>query len=178
MLGALVLWLGSRRNRRADDAFRHLISDFLGSVGVVAAAVLAQFNGWTIADPLVSIGIAALIAAAVLGGNARASRSLTACQGRLPTLLVSIGIAALIAASSREVYKGAWSRKASSFKPCHYGGNARAGFLSTSPAPYERLQGALTWVAHMPGTERLEDVPTGIVTLIHDVHAWRQHFGC
>ena len=63
MLGALVLWLGSRRNRRADDAFRHLISDFLGSVGVVAAAVLAQFNGWTIADPLVSIGIAALIAA-------------------------------------------------------------------------------------------------------------------
>ena len=62
-LASLILWLGSRRNRRADDAFRHLISDFLGSVGVVAAAVLVQFNGWTIADPLVSIGIAALIAA-------------------------------------------------------------------------------------------------------------------
>ncbi len=62
-LASLVLRLGSRRNRRADDAFRHLISDFLGSVGVVAAAALARFNDWTIADPLVSIGIAALIAA-------------------------------------------------------------------------------------------------------------------
>ncbi len=62
-LASLILRLGSRRNRRADDAFRHLVSDFLGSIGVVAAAILVQFNGWTIADPLVSIGIAALIAA-------------------------------------------------------------------------------------------------------------------
>ena len=60
---ALILRLGSRRNRRADDAFRHLVSDFFGSVGVVVAAVLVQFNGWTIADPVVSVGIAALIAA-------------------------------------------------------------------------------------------------------------------
>ena len=63
LLASMILRLGSRRNRRADDAFRHLISDFLGSVAVVAAAILVQFNGWTIADPLVSIGIAALIAA-------------------------------------------------------------------------------------------------------------------
>ncbi len=63
ILAALILRLGSRRNRRADDAFRHLVSDFFGSVGVVVAAVLVQFNGWTIADPVVSVGIAALIAA-------------------------------------------------------------------------------------------------------------------
>ena len=62
-IASLVLRLGSRRNQRADDAFRHLVSDFIGSIGVVAAAVLVQFNGWTIVDPLVSIGIAALIAA-------------------------------------------------------------------------------------------------------------------
>ena len=63
ILALIVLRVGSQRNRHADDAFRHLISDLLGSVGIVAAAVLVQFNGWTIADPLVSIGIAALIAA-------------------------------------------------------------------------------------------------------------------
>ena len=62
-LASIILRLGSQRDRRADDAFRHLISDFLGSIAVVAAAILVQFNGWTIADPLVSIGIAALIAA-------------------------------------------------------------------------------------------------------------------
>ena len=63
LLASMILRLGSRRNRRADEAFRHLVSDLLGSIGVVAAAILVQFNGWTIADPLVSIGIAALIAA-------------------------------------------------------------------------------------------------------------------
>lgn len=63
LLASMILRLGSQRDRRADDAFRHLISDLLGSIAVVAAAILVQFNGWTIADPLVSIAIAALIAA-------------------------------------------------------------------------------------------------------------------
>ena len=63
LLAALVLRLGSGGNRRADDAFWHLAADLLGSVGVVVAAVLVQYNGWTIVDPIVSIGIAALIAA-------------------------------------------------------------------------------------------------------------------
>ena len=63
IVSAIVLRLGAQRNQRADDAFRHLLADFMASVGVVAAAVLVMFNGWTIADPIVSIGIAALIAA-------------------------------------------------------------------------------------------------------------------
>lgn len=63
ILASVVLRLGSRRNRRADDAFRHLLSDIMASVAVVVAAILVQFNGWNIADPLVSIGIAAFIAA-------------------------------------------------------------------------------------------------------------------
>ena len=63
VLTALTLRLGSRNNRRADEAFWHVVSDFLGSVAVVAAAVLVYYNGWTAADPIVSIGIAALIAA-------------------------------------------------------------------------------------------------------------------
>ena len=63
ILAAGVLRLGSKGSRRADEAFWHLVSDFLGSVGIVAAAVLVQYNGWTVADPIVSIGVAALIAA-------------------------------------------------------------------------------------------------------------------
>ena len=63
IVAALILRLGSRRSRRADEAFWHLVSDFLGSIGVVATAVLVEYNGWTMADPVVSIGIAALIAA-------------------------------------------------------------------------------------------------------------------
>ena len=63
IVAALILRLGARRDRRADDAFRHLLADFAGSIGVVVAAVLVRFNEWTIADPIVSIGIAALIAA-------------------------------------------------------------------------------------------------------------------
>lgn len=63
LVASVILRIGAQRDQRADDAFRHLVSDFLGSVGVVAAAVLVLFNDWTIADPIVSIGIAALIAA-------------------------------------------------------------------------------------------------------------------
>ena len=63
ILAGLVLKLGSRGNRKADEAFWHLVSDFLGSIGVVAAAALVQYNGWAAVDPIVSIGIAALIAA-------------------------------------------------------------------------------------------------------------------
>ena len=63
VVAAVALRFGSRGSRRAGEAFWHLVSDFLGSIGVVVGAVLLQYNGWTIADPIVSIGVAALIAA-------------------------------------------------------------------------------------------------------------------
>ena len=63
VISAVILRIGAQRNQRADDAFRHLLADFMASVSVVAAAVLVMFNGWNVADPIVSIGIAALIAA-------------------------------------------------------------------------------------------------------------------
>ena len=59
---AILRW-GSRNSVPAGDAFRHLVSDFIGSIGVVVAAVMVQYSGWTLADPVVSTGIAALIAA-------------------------------------------------------------------------------------------------------------------
>ena len=63
IVAALVLNWGGRRSEKANDALRHLLSDLLASVGVVAAAVLVIVNDWTIADPIVSIGVAALTAA-------------------------------------------------------------------------------------------------------------------
>ena len=63
ILAALVLRWGGRRSERASDALQHLLADLLASVGVVVAAVLVLVNGWTIVDPIVSIGVAALTAA-------------------------------------------------------------------------------------------------------------------
>ena len=63
ILAGLVLKLGSRGSRKADEAFWHLVSDFIGSIAVVVAAVLVRYNDSPVADPIISIGIAALIAA-------------------------------------------------------------------------------------------------------------------
>ena len=60
---ALIIRWSGQRSERAADAFRHLLADLLGAVAVVVAAALVMANGWTIADPVVSIGIAAFIAA-------------------------------------------------------------------------------------------------------------------
>ena len=60
---ALLLQWSGQRSERAKDAFQHVLADLLGAVAVVVAAALVTANGWTIADPVVSIGIAALIAA-------------------------------------------------------------------------------------------------------------------
>lgn len=63
VVAAAVLLLGSRNSRRTADAFRHSISDFLGSIAVLVAAILVRFSELPLADPIISIGIAALIAA-------------------------------------------------------------------------------------------------------------------
>ena len=42
-------------------AWLHVLSDTLGSIGVITAAVLVWAFGWTRADPIASIGIALLV---------------------------------------------------------------------------------------------------------------------
>jgi cobalt-zinc-cadmium efflux system protein len=42
-------------------AYLHVVSDLLGSVGAVAAAIVIVASGWTLADPLASVAIAVLI---------------------------------------------------------------------------------------------------------------------
>jgi cobalt-zinc-cadmium efflux system protein len=46
-------------NTRA--AYLHILGDVLGSAGAIVAAVIILATGWTLADPIISIGIALLI---------------------------------------------------------------------------------------------------------------------
>ena len=61
--GAMILSRSAGENLNAQGALRHVIADALGSVGVIAAALVIIFTGWRYADPLVSVVIGALILA-------------------------------------------------------------------------------------------------------------------
>lgn len=61
----LFIGLGLRREGHSLNvraATLHVFSDVAASVGVIVAGVLILFTGWTLADPLLSIAIAILIA--------------------------------------------------------------------------------------------------------------------
>jgi cobalt-zinc-cadmium efflux system protein len=44
-------------------AYLHVLSDLLGSIGVVVAGLVVVTTGWTLVDPIVSVGISLLILA-------------------------------------------------------------------------------------------------------------------
>lgn len=48
-------------NLNVRGAFLHVVADSLGSVGVLAAGATVILTGWTMVDPLVSLGICVLI---------------------------------------------------------------------------------------------------------------------
>src|SRR5688572_25692127 len=56
-----VLHRGAASSLNVTAAMRHVIADLLGSVGVIAAALIILVTGWEYADPLVSILIGILI---------------------------------------------------------------------------------------------------------------------
>jgi len=56
-----ILYACNRENLNIRGAFLHVLGDALGSVGAVAAALIMMTTGWTLADPLVSCLIGALI---------------------------------------------------------------------------------------------------------------------
>lgn len=60
---ARILIRSGRESLNVEAAFRHVVADLLGSVGVLVAALVIVTTGWTLVDPLVSIGIALLIVA-------------------------------------------------------------------------------------------------------------------
>lgn len=66
LVNVLVAWILLRGGNTKDNlnmrgAFLHVISDMLGSVGAIAAALLIMFFGWRWADPLASVIVAALV---------------------------------------------------------------------------------------------------------------------
>lgn len=62
----LVAWIMMRggdveENLNMKGAYLHVMSDMLGSIGAIAAALLMMFFGWGWADPLASVIVAALV---------------------------------------------------------------------------------------------------------------------
>ena len=58
---AWILHGSAERSVNVEGAFRHVMADLLGSVGVVISGSLIWAFGWTLADPIVSVIIAVLI---------------------------------------------------------------------------------------------------------------------
>jgi cobalt-zinc-cadmium efflux system protein len=55
LISARLLHPTSGHSLNVRGAYLHVLSDLLGSVGTVTAAVLVSFTGWTRADPVVSL---------------------------------------------------------------------------------------------------------------------------
>ena len=60
-ISALVLMRHQHDNINMRGAFLHVLSDMLGSVAVIIAGLVIRFTGWTPADTIASIAIAAII---------------------------------------------------------------------------------------------------------------------
>jgi len=58
---ALVLSCSEGESLNLQGALRHIIADLLGSVGVIAAAVVILLTGWLYADPIISVVIGFLV---------------------------------------------------------------------------------------------------------------------
>lgn len=61
LLGMWLLRGGADESLNLRGAYLELLSDALGSVGVILAAVIIQTTGFTLADPLISAGIGLFI---------------------------------------------------------------------------------------------------------------------
>ncbi len=66
LVNILVAWILTRGGDTKDNlnlraAFLHVLSDLLGSVGAITAALLIIFFGWAWADPLASVVVAILV---------------------------------------------------------------------------------------------------------------------
>jgi len=61
--GAIMLALraASRHDLNIRGAFIHMLGDALGSVAIIAGAILIRYTGWERIDPILSIALAALI---------------------------------------------------------------------------------------------------------------------
>jgi cobalt-zinc-cadmium efflux system protein len=61
IVAGVILHHGHHHNLNMRGAFLHVVSDAIGSVGAIAAAVIMITTGWYLADPLISIFIGVLV---------------------------------------------------------------------------------------------------------------------
>ena len=61
LIGVFLLHSGSKENLNIKGAFLHIIGDLLGSIGAIIAGLLIYFYNFYIADPIISVFIAALV---------------------------------------------------------------------------------------------------------------------
>lgn len=57
----LILFRAGGESLNVQAAFRHVLADLAGSVGVIAAALIVITTGWLYADPLISVLIGLLV---------------------------------------------------------------------------------------------------------------------
>ncbi len=61
LAGMKLLAGGSSESLNVQGAYFEVLSDMLGSLGVIAAALIVMTTGWTLADPLIGAGIGLFI---------------------------------------------------------------------------------------------------------------------
>jgi len=67
LVAAALLVRSDRSNLNLEAAFRHVLADLLGSLGVIVAALVILTTGWNYADPLISVAIGVLVLASSWG---------------------------------------------------------------------------------------------------------------
>ena len=61
LVSARILHHGHDHSLNQRGAYLHVLSDLLGSVGAILAGLVVLTTGWTLADPIISVGIGLLI---------------------------------------------------------------------------------------------------------------------
>lgn len=67
MVSIAILHGSHKEDMNVRSVFYHMIADAASSVGIVVAAIIILYTGWNIIDPIVSLGISAMIAYWALG---------------------------------------------------------------------------------------------------------------
>src|ERR687893_1621462 len=73
LAGAVILARSAGESLNMQGALRHVLADLLGSIGVIAAAIIILLTGWVYADPIIS----ALIGVLILGSSWKLLRDST-----------------------------------------------------------------------------------------------------
>ena len=64
VVNLVSMWLlagGSSQSLNVKGAYFEVLSDMLGSLGVILAALIVMFTGWRLADPIIGAGIGLFI---------------------------------------------------------------------------------------------------------------------